>query len=166
MHRARGWKNLGVAASNRRRTVHGWANTKLAKVYDGMKARCHSRLCAGFVHYGDRGITVCEEWLEDRASFFKWAEASGYAPGLQIDRIDGNKGYSPDNCRWVTQLVNQNNRRSNRRVTFKGETLTMAEWSRKTGISQRVIQARLNAGRSAEEVLHVGYLPHRCRQRT
>jgi len=92
--------------SNRCRTRHGWVNTKLAKVFDGMKARCHVPHCAGYRYYRARGITVCEEWLADRGEFFKWAEENGYAEGLQIDRKENHLGYSPDNCRWVTQLVN------------------------------------------------------------
>src|SRR6266478_5630514 len=90
--------------ANKRRTRHGCANTKLAKVFDGMKARCHDPKCAGYRFYGARGITVCEEWLADRGSFFAWAQANGYREGLQIDRIDGTKGYAPDNCRWVSQV--------------------------------------------------------------
>lgn len=110
-----GRRNGGVAASNRRRTRHGWSNTKLAKVYDGTKARCHDGKCAGYRYYGARGIAVCEEWLTDRGAFFKWAETNGYAEGLQLDREKNHLGYSPEDCRWVTQIVNQNNRRSNGR---------------------------------------------------
>jgi len=145
--------------------IHGCANTKLAKVFDGMKARCHDPKCAGYRFYGVRGITVCEEWLSERGAFFAWAIANGYREGLQIDRIDGTKGYAPDNCRWVTQTENQNNRRSNRWLTSDGETLTIAQWSRRTGIPHNVIHARLNAGRPAAEALFLGHLPARCRPR-
>jgi hypothetical protein len=161
-----GLRNSGVAEANRRRIRHGWANTRLAKVYDGMKARCHDPKSSGYRYYGARGITVCEEWLADRSAFFAWAEANGYREGLQIDREKGHLGYSPENCRWVTQLVNQNNRSSNRRVTVGDETMSVADWARRIGISQRTIHARLDRGWEAERALSKEIFSRRCRPRT
>ena len=63
-----------------------------------------------FKNYGGRGISVCKEW-ENFTNFAKWGLENGFSPELQIDRIDNDKGYSPENCRFVTSLVNNNNRR-------------------------------------------------------
>ena len=85
---------------------------RLYRIHMSMKTRCgqmgtrHKFAC----YYEDRGIRVCDEWL-DRTKFFEWAFSNGYADDLQIDRIDNDKGYSPDNCRWVTPKENQHNRR-------------------------------------------------------
>ena len=84
-----------------------------------MKTRCYDTNASAFKHYGARGITVCDEWLNDFDSFYKWAITHGYneaAPSYQctIDRIDNDRGYSPDNCRWVDMKVQRSNQR------FKG----------------------------------------------
>ncbi len=94
----------------------------------------------------------------DRSRFFKWAEENGYGEGLQLDRKKGHLGYSPGNCRWVTQLVNRNNRRSNRLVTFDGRSMSVADWAREVGVSPRTIHARLDRGLLPEKALRKGCL--------
>ena len=84
--------------------------------YRLMMSRCYNPNIPNFHNYGGRGITVCEEWLNNRDSFVKWAKTNGFKPELQIDRIDNDEGYSPDNCRWVdqkTQLLNKRNTTTN-----------------------------------------------------
>jgi hypothetical protein len=81
--------------------------------------------------YLDRGITVCPEWAESYETFRDWALVSpgGWRPGLQLDRRDNDRGYSPDNCRWVTRLENHDNRETTRRVTAWGETKLLVAWT-------------------------------------
>lgn len=108
---------------------HGMSHTRLHDIWTHMIQRCGNQNNAAYKDYGGRGICVCEEWLEFVA-FAKWATTNGYSEELTIDRIDNDKGYSPDNCRWTTQLVQSNNTRKNLFVTAFGETRTIKQWSR------------------------------------
>jgi hypothetical protein len=120
-----------------------------------MKTRCYNSNYYLFQHYGGKGIVVCENWLGKYGfnNFRKWAFENGYKDGLSIDRIDNSKPYCPENCRWVTMTVQQNNRTNNRMITANGETDTMANWARKTGIPYCTIQRRLYSGWNEQEAV-------------
>lgn len=108
--------------------VHGLSHEPLFNVLSKMHYRCENENHSEYKNYGGRGITVCKEWSMDNASaFIAWAMEHGYQKGLEIDRIDNNKGYSPDNCRFVTRKENTRNRRSNRYVTVNGEAMLLCE---------------------------------------
>lgn len=124
---------------------HGYPK-RLAETFKGMLKRCYHEEFKGYPDYGGRGITVCDEWLENRLRFFEWAIATGYSDKLFIDRIDNNSGYSPSNCRWVTCEINNNNKGSHVYVTYKGETLNIAQWEKKIGCSPNAIRNRLLNG--------------------
>ena len=96
---------------------------------------------------------MCDEWNSSFASFLNWAITHGYEKGLQLDRINNDEGYSPDNCRWVTRKENQNNRAVNHVIEYNGEKHTVAEWSRITGISRKALDYRIKAGKSPGEIL-------------
>lgn len=102
-----------------RNTKHGCANKTWYTVYQSMMVRCGhwegGKEC-DFRLYRDRGITVCELWQKSPRAFGDWLLAHGWHKGLQIDRIDNNKGYSPENCRVVTPKENENNRRNTLRL--------------------------------------------------
>ena len=88
--------------------------------------------------YGARGITVCDEWKNKETgfqNFYEWAIRNGYTDELSIDRIDVEKGYCPENCRWITLKEQANNKRNTKRVKVNGEVDTVANWSRRLGIS-------------------------------
>lgn len=93
-------------------TTHGMRHTRLYRILHDMKNRCYRKSYHAFNHYGGRGITVCDEWLNSFEAFRDWALANGYADNLTIDRIDNDKGYSPDNCRWVTMAEQNRNKRA------------------------------------------------------
>lgn len=86
----------------------------LRERYHGLLKRCYSKRHKNYCLYGARGIQVCDEWRYSFAAFRDWAYANGWDPSLQIDRIDCDGHYSPDNCRWVTSRENNRNRRNNK----------------------------------------------------
>lgn len=119
---------------------HKLSHTKFWDTYYGMMSRCYESTDKRYSDYGGRGIGVCNEWREDKNKFFEWAKDNGLKEGLQLDRIDNNGDYSPDNCRWVTPKQNSRNRRSNVMVEFDGEWITLIEVAERLGIS--IWQAR------------------------
>ncbi len=105
--------------SSRINTKHGGKpstrpSEKLHGVWCSMRQRCNSTSCRAYPAYGGRGITVCQEW-DDYAAFRAWAVASGYRPGLTIDRIDNDAGYSPQNCQWMTRSENSKKQHTDKR---------------------------------------------------
>jgi hypothetical protein len=126
-------------------------------VYDtwcGMKKRCLNESNKSFNDYGGRGIDLCQEWIDSFEAFFNHI---GERPSAQhsIDRIDNNKGYEPGNVRWATRIVQNNNKRSNIIIEFKGGTKTVAEWGRIFNINPSIIQKRLKRGWSIEDTLTI-----------
>lgn len=91
---------------------HGYRNTKVYSVVEGIIRRCHDPKKDNFKNYGAKGIFVCDEWRNNRGVFCKWLEDQGYREGLQVDRIDNSKGYSPDNCRLLPNSFNGINKKS------------------------------------------------------
>lgn len=130
----------------------GYSHEPLYALWWNMKRRCNDDSADSFKNYGARGIKVCSEW-NDYSEFYKWAKSNGYEPGLTIDRIDSNKDYCPDNCRWVDWKTQERNRRNNRLITFKGETHCLSEWSEITDINKKTLRNRLINGWSVEKSL-------------
>lgn len=97
--------------------MHGYSKSKLYKILNGMKNRCYNKNAYNYSYYGGRGITICDDWLNDFMTFYDWAINSGYKEGLSIDRIDVNGNYEPNNCRWKTSKQQCNNKRNNIKLT-------------------------------------------------
>lgn len=114
---------------NARHWKHGacYRNEKLYVVWSTMLHRCENPNRTKYKDYGGRGIKVCEEWHNPN-KFIDWAETHGYEVGYQLDRIDNNGNYCPENCRWVTPKQNSRNRRNTKLLTVNGETKCVAEW--------------------------------------
>lgn len=110
-------------ASTRAKT-HGESRTRLHGIWCNMKSRC-AGTAGGLAseYYHDRGIRVCDEWLNSFESFRDWAMANGYAEDLTIDRRDNSEGYSPENCRWAShsqQMRNTRKRKTAKTSQYRG----------------------------------------------
>ena len=105
---------------------HGMCDTRLYHIYQAMKARCFNANHNKYKNYGGRGISICCEWLGENGfqTFAEWSMSNGYSDELSIDRIDVNKGYSPENCRWTNSTIQNFNRR-NRSINKTGHTGVM-----------------------------------------
>lgn len=125
------------------RSTHGMRRHPLYNVYQGMIKRCEKPSEKSYKDYGARGIAMCAEWRQDPLAFFRWALANGYKSGLTIDRIDNNGNYEPGNCRWADRITQGSNKRNNRRFEYRGESLTLAQLSRLSGLSPDTISARI-----------------------
>lgn len=137
-------------------TTHGYSRHLLYGVWQHMIQRCINPNKSSYKDYGGRGITVCDEWTGSFPVFMKWALSHGWQKGLKIDRRDNNGNYHPDNCRIVTDKVNNNNKRDNRFVTVNGERLTLKESVEKfSTVCYPTVTARLNRGWSIEDALRV-----------
>lgn len=126
--------------------THGDSKTRLYHIWINMKARCYNPRNISYSRYGGVGITVCDEWRTDFAAFKKWALSVGYNDSLSLDRIDNSvreRGYSPENCRFVGIYEQANNKTNNYHVTYKGRTQTLPEWSRELGIKVTTLRSRL-----------------------
>lgn len=140
-----------------RNVKHGKTNTRLYRIYKKMYRRCYCPETKYYKNYGGRGITICLEWLGENGfpNFYDWAMENGYKDSLSIDRIDNDKGYSPDNCRWATAKEQANNTRSTVYLTYKGETKPASEWAEITGIRQDTLTMRKRNGWSDEECIEI-----------
>ena len=131
---------------------HGLCNTRIHRIWVNMKTRCYNPNHRYFHRYGGRGITIFDEWLNSLTSFYDWAIANGYSDNLTIDRIDNNKGYSPENCRWTTARNQNNNRGCNVLIEINGETKTIAQLAEESGLSYRTVHARYSRGLVGESL--------------
>ena len=126
-----------------RLTKHGLHGTPTYEIWKGIRSRC---LCANdtsYKRYGGRGISVCKRWN----SFKHFLTDMGERPsGKWIGRIDNDGNYEPSNCRWETIEQQQNNRRNNHVITFRGQSKTIAQWSRSIGIGSMCLLKRFRRG--------------------
>ena len=105
-------KSCGCLARERSaesQTKHGKSKDRVYKIYIGMKKRCNNKNSSNFKNYGAKGIKLCSRWEDSFDNFFE-DMGDGYRDNLTIDRIDGEKGYSKDNCRWATMQVQNSNK--------------------------------------------------------
>ena len=133
----------------------------LYSTYVAMKQRCHYPKHDNYPHYGGRGIRVCDEWLASFEAFCEWALKNGYQPGFQLDRIDNEKGYSPDNCRFVTPSANQLNKRERETRLRNYTKLTVPQVQEirrllRQGVPQREIGRRFGVNHATVWAIKAG----------
>lgn len=125
------------------RFKHGHTHTRLHSIWLGIIKRCTYKNNKIYKYYGGRGIKIDPTWESDFLKFYSWAMNNGYQENLSIDRIDNEKGYSPDNCRWVTKIEQANNKRSNLLVSYNGRTQTISQWAKEKNIDYFKLRSRI-----------------------
>ena len=148
--------------------THGLSNDRLYRIWKGMRQRCYNPKANSYHTYGGRGITICDEWKEDLLAFREWALSHGYSDELSIDRIDCDKGYSPDNCRWATAEEQANNqhpkwtftpkreckKRKPKTWVIDGVEKSIQEWCAEYGLTVQAVMYRVNnKGMTPKEAL-------------
>lgn len=151
--------------ASERLLTHGEMPVRLYRIWRGMKARCNNPHTKDFHYYGARGIKVCDEWMEHYESFRDWAFANGYSDTLTLDRVEVNKDYSPDNCRWVDRHTQMRNTRNNLNLTFNGETKTVTEWAEITGMERHTISYRKNVLKWDDEKVLTTFPKHNLKEK-
>lgn len=136
-------------------TKHNKINTRLYHIWQCMKSRCYYKRNNRYKYYGERGIKVCNEWLNDFMSFYTWSISHGYKDNLTIDRIDCNGNYEPNNCRWTSNKQQQRNKHNNRNITIQGETHCLSEWCDILGLNVNTVNTRLRRNWSIERALEL-----------
>lgn len=132
---------------------------RLYQLYYHIKSRCYNPKNNDAKWYYEKGIRMCEEWLNDYEAFKSWAIDNGYdyARSMKeqtIDRIDSNKDYSPENCRWVTMQENARNTSRNVNITYKGKTQCLSAWSKELDIPIKTLSKRAKKYTDVEKIFN------------
>ncbi len=136
------------------RRRHGETGTRLYQAWENMRARCNRKSSREYENYGGRGIRVCDEWQNNYESFRDWALDNGYSDNLTLDRKNVNGNYCPENCRWISNQLQQYNKRTNRNISFNGKTQTITQWAKEYKIPVKTLQGRLDKSKwSIEKAL-------------
>ena len=125
---------------------------RLYRIWQMMRQRCNNENAENYKYYGGRGICVCDEWENDFSLFALWSFANGYNDNLTIDRVESNGNYEPSNCRWISKKEQTNNRSSNTKYTYDGETHTLSEWADIYKINKETFYTRWLQGKRGEKL--------------
>jgi len=136
-------------------TTHGKVNTSTYTSWRAMKDRCYCKSHVEYKRYGAIGITVCDRWKDSFENFL--ADMGERPEKHSIERLDPNKGYSPENCVWADKFQQANNRKNNVFLSYDGKTMTATMWARHIGISNSTIYARLKRNWTIEKTLKEYY---------
>ena len=139
--------------STNKYVMHGKRKTRLYRIWANIKTRCYNERDPHFERWGNRGITMCDEWKDNYQTFYDWAMSHGYSDDLTIDRIDNNGNYEPSNCRWITVKEQNRNKRNVRFITYGGKTQTIPEWTKELHLGKETIRERLKRGYTDYEAL-------------
>ena len=130
-------------------------NHRLYSIWIDMKRRCYNKDRNNYIYYGAKGIGVCQEWKGDFKAFQEWALHNGYKDELTIDRIDYNKNYQPNNCRWITIFEQNNNLSSNHKINYEGkEYPSMSLFCREKQLNYNKFRQRIRKGLTVQNAMH------------
>lgn len=116
-----------------------WGNKRIGAIFNGIKDRCYNKNNKSYKWYGEKGVKVYKEWIDNPKSFEIWALSNGYEDNLTIDRIDENKDYCPENCRWVSNSDNAKYKSTTSLIEVDGETYTGKDWAKILGFGPNLI---------------------------
>lgn len=169
-------KSCGVncVARKMESKIYGCVNHRIANIWYGMHQRCYNPKSIAYKYYGARGISICDEWIDDYKAFQDWALSHGYSDELSIDRINNDGNYCPENCRWATmkeQMTNQRPRSEFNRpefykkhgmtITMDGETKFLSEWCEQYGLLVPTVTYRVKKkGMTWEQAIKSPQLPN------
>lgn len=145
-------KTCGCLQMNKQ-CIPSQQRNKLYSIWRGMKRRCLDPEYKHYHNYGGRGISVCDEWIEDFDKFADWAIESGWKDGLTLERNNVNGNYCPENCSWKTMKEQHINRRDNVLYTYNGKTQCLDDWLKETGVNRQTYYSRIKAGKTSFEEL-------------
>lgn len=156
------------AANGKKAFVHGGRSrseppTPEYTSWLSMKARCYKITADSYPNYGGRGIKVCDRWLNSFEAFLE-DMGSKPTPQHQIERIDNDRDYEPNNCKWATPKEQGRNKRNNHHLTFGGETMPMSAWAERVGLPYNTLKLRLRNGYSIEKALTMPYQAHKAKR--
>lgn len=143
-----------VADICKQRRIYKKEYKRLRQIFENMKQRCYDKNSKNFKNYGAKGVKISDIWLKNPVTFCEWAINNGYTNKLTIDRIDVDGNYEPNNCRWASQKIQQNNRTNNHYITYNNETHTMSEWSDILKINYNTLKSRIKYGWSLERIFN------------
>lgn len=141
---------------NKNYELHGDTGTRLYVIWKSMKYRCNTPDWKPYKNYGGRGISVCSEWNNSYISFKNWSMNNGYEDNLELDRIDVNGNYCPENCRWITHHKQTENRRDTLYVDWENNHIKLIDFCK---------QYRLNKN-SVNNWRHENILENKILQKT
>ena len=139
-----------IVEARKAASTHNMSRTPIYRIWNTMRQRCQNDKNPHWSSYGGRGITVCDRW-QTFENFY--SDVGDPKKGMTLERCDNNKGYEPGNVYWASRLTQANNRRTNVYLSLSGETKTIAEWGRITGLGKSVIKRRLELGWPVWKVL-------------
>lgn len=138
-------QSCGCKPSDKRKGInatHNMSNTRIYKEWAAMKRRCKNPNDKSASSYYGKHISVCEEWSNNFVKFYEWSIQNGYSDDLTIDRIDNSKGYSPENCRWISNAEQQQNRTNNIIIEYNGQSWCLRTLCEQIGFPYKLAHQR------------------------
>lgn len=111
-------------------TIGSEEDKRLYRLWAAIKRRCYYEKCVGYHNYGGRGVRMCDEWKNEAAKFVEWCKSHGYKKGLEIDRINNNGNYEPNNCQFISKVENEKKKRNTIWLTIDGISKVCSDWNR------------------------------------